>query len=62
VDALGNGARTIPEIVKVIYADIPEKLHAMAGMSVHSHLKKLEQDGRVAKERITCTPSRWTLL
>jgi hydroxyacylglutathione hydrolase len=62
VDALGNGARTIPEMVKVIYTDIPEKLHAMAGMSVHSHLKKLKKDGRVAEERITSAPSRWTLL
>jgi glyoxylase-like metal-dependent hydrolase (beta-lactamase superfamily II) len=62
VDALGNGARTIPEMVKVIYADIPEKLHGMAGMSVHSHLKKLAKDGRVAEECITSAPSRWTLL
>jgi len=62
VDALGNGARTIPEMVKVIYADIPEKLHGMAGMSVHSHLKKLAKDGRVAEERITSAPSQWTLL
>ncbi len=62
LDALGNGARTIPEMVTVIYADIPEKLHAMAGMSVHSHLKKLKKEGRVAEERIPSAPSRWTLL
>ena len=62
VDALGNGARTIPEMVKVIYADIPEKLHAMAGMSVHSHLKKLVKDGRVTESKIADAPSRWTLL
>jgi glyoxylase-like metal-dependent hydrolase (beta-lactamase superfamily II) len=62
VEALGNGARTIPEMVKVIYADVPEKLHAMAGKSVHSHLKKLKKDGRVAEERMTSAPSRWTLL
>jgi hypothetical protein len=34
----------------------------MAGMSVHSHLKKLAKDGRVAEERITSAPSQWTLL
>ena len=62
LDALGSGKRTIPEMVKVIYADVPEKLHAMAGKSVHSHLKKLKKDGRVAEERITSAPSRWTLL
>ncbi len=62
VDTLGNGARTIPEMVKVIYADISEKLHVMAGKSVHSHLKKLKKDGRVAEEQIANAPSRWTLL
>jgi glyoxylase-like metal-dependent hydrolase (beta-lactamase superfamily II) len=62
LDALGNGLRTIPEMVKVIYADVPEKLHAMAGKSVHSHLKKLKKDGCVAEERISSAPSRWTLL
>ena len=41
LETLGAGARTIPEMVKVIYAEVPEKLHVMAGKSVHSHLKKL---------------------
>jgi Beta-lactamase associated winged helix domain len=49
-------------MVKIIYADVPEKLHVMAGKSVHSHLKKLRKDGRVAKERLANAPSRWTLL
>ena len=62
LDALGNGARTVPEMVKVIYADVPEKLHVMAGKSVHSHLKKLAKDGRVSEERIDGAPSRWALL
>jgi glyoxylase-like metal-dependent hydrolase (beta-lactamase superfamily II) len=62
LEALGNGARTIPEMVKIIYADVPEKLHLMAGKSVHSHLKKLKKDGRVSEERIASAPSRWTLL
>ncbi|HEY4909105.1 MAG TPA: MBL fold metallo-hydrolase [Methylomirabilota bacterium] len=59
---LGNGARTIPEMVKIIYADVPEKLHVMAGKSVHSHLKKLVKDGRVTESKIADAPSRWTLL
>jgi hypothetical protein len=62
LDTLGNGASTIPDMVRVIYADVPEKLHGMAGKSVHSHLKKLKKDGRVAEERINSAPSRWTLL
>ena len=36
---MGAGTRTIPEMVKVIYKDVPEALHLMAGQSVHSHLK-----------------------
>ena len=60
--ALGNGARTIPDMVKAIYTEIPAKLHMAAGMSVHSHLKKLAKEGRVAEERISGAPSRWSLI
>jgi len=59
---LGDGAATIPEMVKVIYAEVPTMLHAMAGQSVHSHLKKLKQEGRVAEEPVSGAPSRWRLL
>jgi len=62
LSVLGNGARTIPDMVKIIYADVPEKLHVMAGKSVHSHLKKLAKDGRVTESPIADAPSRWTLL
>jgi len=62
LDALGNGAATIPEMVKVIYAEVPTMLHAMAGQSVHSHLKKLKQEGRVAEELVPGGPSRWRLV
>ena len=62
LDALGGGARTIPEMVAVIYADVPAMLHAAAGMSVHAHLRKLAKDGRVSEERRTDAPSLWTLL
>ena len=62
LDALGAGTHTIPEMVKAIYADVPVALHGHAAMSVHSHLKKLKQEGRVAEQRFTGAPSRWTLL
>jgi glyoxylase-like metal-dependent hydrolase (beta-lactamase superfamily II) len=62
LEALGGGARTIPAMVKVIYADVPEKLHAMAGQSVHSHLKKLFKDGRVTEEGVDGAPSVWSLV
>jgi glyoxylase-like metal-dependent hydrolase (beta-lactamase superfamily II) len=60
--ALGAGARTIPEMVAIIYAEVPAHLHLAAGQSVHSHLKKLVRDGRVREERLPAAPSRWTLL
>jgi glyoxylase-like metal-dependent hydrolase (beta-lactamase superfamily II) len=62
LDALGAGPNTIPEIVKVIYADVPVALHGHAAMSVHSHLKKLRQERRVAEQLVSGAPSRWTLL
>jgi endoribonuclease LACTB2 len=61
LDALGSGARTIPAIVAIIYAEVPQALHRMAAMSVHSHLRKLAHEDRVAEERIDGAPSRWTL-
>lgn len=61
LEALGSGGRTIPEMVKVIYVDVSVALHGAAGMSVHSHLKKLKREGRVSEEVLHGAPSRWTL-
>jgi glyoxylase-like metal-dependent hydrolase (beta-lactamase superfamily II) len=44
---LKAGDRTIPELVKNIYAGLDPKLHAAAGLSVLAHLSHLEQQGRV---------------
>jgi hypothetical protein len=62
LEVLGGGPRTVPEIVKVIYADVTPALHRMAGMSVHSHLRKLKREARVSEETVAGSPSRWTLL
>ena len=62
LETLGSGPRTIPELVKVIYADVSTALHRMAAMSVHSHLRKLRSEGRVSEEPVAASPSRWTLL
>lgn len=61
LEALGDGLETIPAMVKRIYAEIPEKLHAMAGQSVESHLRKLEREGRVEETVVPDAPSRWQL-
>jgi hydroxyacylglutathione hydrolase len=61
LEALGDGLLTIPAIVERIYAEVPKALHAMAAMSVESHLKKLRKDGRVRETVVTDAPSRWEL-
>lgn len=60
LDAMGDGARTIPEMVRIIYADVPTQLHPVAAQTVHSHLKKLAREGRATEERLHGAPSRWT--
>ena len=59
--ALGDGLTTIPTMVARIYADVPVNLHAMAGQSVASHLKKLAREGRVREHAMADAPSRWEL-
>jgi ribonuclease/clavin/mitogillin len=62
LETVGDGVDTIPAMVKRIYAEIPEKLHQMAGQSVESHLKKLAREGRVRETIVKDAPSRWTLV
>ncbi|MBL4894639.1 MAG: hypothetical protein JKY59_07215, partial [Emcibacter sp.] len=45
--AITEGARTIPEMVTIIYSDIPIFLHPAAASSVLSHLIHMANDGRV---------------
>ncbi len=59
--ALGDGLTTIPAMVERIYAEVPKALHAMAAMSVESHLKKLKREGRVSETVVKDAPSRWEL-
>jgi glyoxylase-like metal-dependent hydrolase (beta-lactamase superfamily II) len=49
LEALGAGARTIQEMVPRIYADVPKRLHGLAGESVWNHLVKLEGENRVRR-------------
>jgi glyoxylase-like metal-dependent hydrolase (beta-lactamase superfamily II) len=62
LQALGDGLRTIPTMVEHIYAEVPKNLHAMAGQSVASHLKKLAREGRVREHVERDAPSRWELI
>ncbi len=60
LDELAGGAKTVEEMVRSIYREYPERLYAAAGQSVLSHLDKLEDEGRVARDR--AEPPRFTLL
>ena len=46
--AMGAGAATVGEIVEVVYSDVDPQLHPIAAHSVAAHLRKLDQEGRVA--------------
>jgi glyoxylase-like metal-dependent hydrolase (beta-lactamase superfamily II) len=47
---LRAGVRTVAALVKRMYADVPEFLHAAAAMSVTAHLRKLEREGVVGRD------------
>lgn len=57
IDAFGaNNPATLDELLPIVYADTPERLHAVARRSLHAHLLKLEREGRVWQQG-----ERWTL-
>jgi glyoxylase-like metal-dependent hydrolase (beta-lactamase superfamily II) len=49
VDAIAGGARTIDQLVSIIYDAYPPEVHALAARSILSHLLKLEAEGRVVR-------------
>lgn len=46
LQAMLDGARTVPEIVRRVYPALPESLSDAAADSVRAHLAKLRDDGR----------------
>lgn len=47
---LDETPKSIPELVRVLYADVDPALHPAAGMSVFAHLEDLAERGRVIAE------------
>ena len=47
--ALGETARTLGELVPIVYADTPPELWNLAERSLLAHLEKLERDGRAGQ-------------
>lgn len=55
-------SRNVLDIVKIIYADVPDSLHIAAGRGVVQVLEKLEKEGKVVREgdaswRLSQSPS-----
>lgn len=48
--ALRAGDDSVAAMVRRIYSDVPEFLHAAAAMSVNAHLRKLEHEGAVTHD------------
>lgn len=44
------GARTVPEMVAIMYKDVPRQLHGAAGRSVLAHLVHMMETGRVLSD------------
>lgn len=49
LEGMAEGLRSIPDLVRRIYVDVPEWLYAAAGVSVEAHLRKLEEEGVVLR-------------
>jgi glyoxylase-like metal-dependent hydrolase (beta-lactamase superfamily II) len=56
--ALEAGLTRIEDMVKRIYADIPEYLQRAAGVSVSAHLRRFERLGRVTRDGEDWRPAR----
>ncbi|HYZ91266.1 MAG TPA: MBL fold metallo-hydrolase [Actinomycetota bacterium] len=50
VEAMSAGLTELPDMVKRIYAEVPEALHPMAERSLLAHLEMLEADGRAVRD------------
>jgi glyoxylase-like metal-dependent hydrolase (beta-lactamase superfamily II) len=46
--AIGAGAATVDDIVRVVYTDVDESLHFAAAYQVNTQLRKLQSEGRVS--------------
>ena len=59
--AAGDGDTTVAQMVARIYQDTPRFLHAAAGQSVLSHLRKLESERRATRSIDAAGEEHWSL-
>jgi glyoxylase-like metal-dependent hydrolase (beta-lactamase superfamily II) len=48
--AARNGPATLDELLPLVYEDVPQRAHPVARRSLHAHLIKLRDEGRVSEE------------
>lgn len=56
---LAEGPQSIPDMVRVIYAQVDARLHGAAGQSMLAHLISLERAGRVRHDGGAMRPRVW---
>ncbi|TVR45381.1 MAG: MBL fold metallo-hydrolase [Rhodobacteraceae bacterium] len=61
LQALADGARSVAEIVAVVYADVPVAMHGAAARNVFAHLIDLEGRGRVVARPALGVDARYEL-
>jgi glyoxylase-like metal-dependent hydrolase (beta-lactamase superfamily II) len=61
MEAVRGGARTVEQVVERIYTDTPRALWPAAGMSVLSHLLKLERERRASRAVDASGEEHWAL-
>jgi glyoxylase-like metal-dependent hydrolase (beta-lactamase superfamily II) len=54
-----SGTTTVNAIVKQVYADVADELHPVARYSVHAHLLKLANEGKVTGKTLT---GKWSVV
>lgn len=61
MEAVRGGARTVEQVVERVYTDTPRALWPAAGMSVLSHLLKLERERRASRAVDAAGEEHWVL-
>lgn len=47
LEAIGDGATNVEQVVAVVYADVDSSLHPLAARSVQAHVTLLSEEGRI---------------
>jgi glyoxylase-like metal-dependent hydrolase (beta-lactamase superfamily II) len=59
---LRDGADTVPEMVKRMYAHLPAKMHGAAARSVFAHIEHMVDTGRIATDAAVTAEARYRIV